>query len=79
MLVLSRKPGESVRIGTDLRISVVSASRTHVKLAIDAPEHLAVHREEVFERIAEANREAAAAESRTLEGWLEGMPFKEDT
>ncbi len=79
MLVLSRKPGESVRIGSDLRICVVSASGKQVKLAIEAPAHLAVHREEVFERIAEANRQAAAAESQSIEGWLEGQTSREES
>ena len=59
MLVLSRRPGESLVIGADVRVKVVSTSGGQVRLAIDAPRHVAVHREEVFERIAEANREAA--------------------
>ena len=67
MLVLSRKPGEAVRIGTELRISVVSASRGKVRLAIEAPDHLSVHREEVFDRIAAANQEAALTDPLELD------------
>jgi carbon storage regulator len=63
MLVLSRKPGQALRIGTELRICVVSASKGQVRLAIEAPEHLSVHREEVFARIAAANREAVFADA----------------
>ncbi len=60
MLVLSRKEGESLRIGPDVRITVISTSANHVRLAVDAPDHVTVHREEVFRRIEQANREAAA-------------------
>lgn len=77
MLVLTRKPGQAVRIGSELRIFVVSASRGHVKLAIEAPDHLAVHREEVFARIARANREALAEDDSELdpaEAVREGEP-----
>lgn len=61
MLVLTRREGETIRIGSDIRITVVSLSPTSVRIAVAAPEHVAVHREEVFQRIEEANREAARA------------------
>ncbi len=61
MLVLSRRPGEAIRIGSELRVVVVSVSGSQVRLAIDAPDDVAVHRDEVFERIALANREASRA------------------
>ncbi len=61
MLVLSRKPGESLRIGSNVRITVVSANSRQVRIAIEAPDDVPVHREEVYDRIAAANREAVAA------------------
>ena len=61
MLVLTRRNGESVRIGPDVRITVVSTSGGQVRIGIEAPAQVAVHREEVWERIARANREAASA------------------
>jgi len=61
MLVLARREGESLRIGPDVRITVVRLGSGQVKLSIEAPEELAVHREEVWERIAKANREALAS------------------
>ncbi|MEB2344434.1 MAG: carbon storage regulator CsrA [Deltaproteobacteria bacterium] len=68
MLVLTRRPGESLRIGADVRVTVVSVSPGHVRIGVEAPDAVAVHREEVFERIEEANREAArAAASAPLE------------
>ena len=67
MLVLTRRSGESLRIGTDVRITVISSTGTQVRLGIEAPAHVAVHREEVFERIASANREAAELPVAALE------------
>lgn len=62
MLVLTRKPGEALRIGRDVCVRVVSSSRQQVRLAIEAPEEVSVYREELFARIAQANREAACSE-----------------
>jgi len=69
MLVLSRRIGETLVIGSDVRIKVMSTVGGAVKLAIDAPRHVSVHREEIFERIAAANREAAGIESEDAAGW----------
>ena len=58
-LVLSRKSGQAIRIGEDIRITATLSSSNQIRLAIEAPEDVAVHREEVIERIIEANRLAA--------------------
>ena len=58
-LVLTRKPGQAIRIGDDVRITATLSSSNQIRLAIEAPESVAVHREEVIERIIEANRLAA--------------------
>lgn len=50
-LVLTRKPGESIIIGDDVTITVISNGGNQVKLAIDAPNHISIHREEVYDRI----------------------------
>lgn len=50
MLVLSRKPNQSITIGSDIRILVVGLDRDHVKLGIEAPRGVAVHRSEVAGR-----------------------------
>jgi len=59
MLVLSRKPHETVRIGNDVCITVISIEGGVVKLGIVAPHLVPVHRGEVYERIQEENRLAA--------------------
>ena len=67
MLVLTRRSGEAVRIGSDIRITVLSTSGSQVRLGIEAPSQVVVHREEVYERIAEANRDAAAVPDAALD------------
>lgn len=51
MLVLSRRPGESCRIGDDIIIEVVRLDRGQVKLAFSAPLGIKIHREEIYQRI----------------------------
>lgn len=51
MLVLSRKANESIMIGSDIRIVVVGLDRDQVKLGIEAPRHVPVHRFEIFTEI----------------------------
>lgn len=47
MLVLSRKALQSIRIGTDVRLTVVKVGRGHVRLAIEAPRNVAILRDEL--------------------------------
>lgn len=50
-LVLSRKAGESVRIGDDVTVTVVEVRGGQVRVAVDAPRDVAVHREEIYQQI----------------------------
>lgn len=59
MLVLTRKAGEGIVIGDDIKITIVELKGGGVRIGIDAPRETKVHRQEVFERIKEENREAA--------------------
>jgi carbon storage regulator len=59
VLVLTRKCEESIRIGNDVRIVVLSTARGHVRIGIEAPSGVSVLREEVHLRIAAENRAAA--------------------
>ena len=61
MLVLTRKQGENIRIGADVIITVLGVRSGHVKIGIQAPRGVPVHREEVYDKIAEANRSAASS------------------
>ncbi len=62
MLVLSRKIGESVVIGNSIRVTVLGFDRGFVKVGIDAPRSIPVHRQEVQDKIVEINRQSATAE-----------------
>ncbi len=65
MLVLSRKLNQAIMVGDNVRIIVVSVDRDQVKLGIDAPREIPVHRSEVYEEIQRVNR-AAAGQPPTL-------------
>ncbi len=59
MLVLSRQRDESIIIGDNVVITVVDVRGDKVKLGIDAPREISVHRREVYEAIQRENRQAA--------------------
>lgn len=59
MLILTRKLGESITIGDEIKITIVDCQGKQVKLGIVAPRHVKVHREEIFEKIQEENMKAA--------------------
>ena len=59
MLILTRKSGESITIGDDVKITVVEVKGKQVRIGIDAPRSYMIHREEVYLSIQEENRRAA--------------------
>jgi carbon storage regulator len=61
VLVLSRRSNESIRIGADVVVTVLEVHRDHVRLGIEAPRDVEVHRQEVYEAIQQANRLAASS------------------
>ena len=63
MLVLTRKVGESIQVGDDIRLTVLSVQGQNVKMGILAPREIAVHREEIYAKIVEENRLAASSVS----------------
>ncbi len=58
MLVLSRKVGEVITIGNAIKITILSYDRGIVRVGIEAPKDIPVHRKEVYDRIIELNRQA---------------------
>lgn len=61
MLVLTRKTGEAVKIGNDIELKILSIDGEQIKLGIDAPKHIAIHRKEVYLAIEQENSAAADA------------------
>ena len=56
MLVLSRKKGQSIMVGSDIEISIVDIQGDQIRLGIDAPKSVAIHRKEVLKIIKEINK-----------------------
>ena len=59
MLALTRKIGQSLIIGENIEITVVEVRGDQVKIAVNAPKDIPVHRKEIYEQILEENRQAA--------------------
>lgn len=59
MLILTRRIGESVVIGDDIKLTVLGVKGSQVRLGIDAPKSVSVHREEIYERIQQEDQEPA--------------------
>ena len=72
MLILTRKLGESITIGDDIRVSVLGIRGRQVRLGIEAPVKVVVHREEIYVKIQAENRKA----SKTVKGDFMGMVKK---
>jgi carbon storage regulator len=51
MLILTRRIGENLRIGDDVVVTVLAVKGAQVRLGVEAPKSVPVHREEIFERI----------------------------
>jgi len=59
MLILTRKIGECITIGDDIKVHVVDIRGKQVRLGIEAPTHAPIYRQEVYQRILEENRSAS--------------------
>ncbi len=68
MLILTRKLGERINIGDDIVITLVEIKGAQVKLGIDAPKSIGIHRHEIYERIRKANLESSDVRDADLAG-----------
>ena len=67
MLVLTRRPGESIMIGDDVVVTVLDVRGDVVRVGIKAPRHVQVHREEVYQELQKANVDAASPSENAVE------------
>ncbi len=67
MLILTRRAGETVMIGSDVTITVLGVKGNQVRIGINAPKDVAVHREEIFERIKGEQAGNGASDKSTVE------------
>ena len=61
MLVLTRKAGESIVIGNDVVITVLEVRGGQIRLGVDAPRNLSVHRAEIYQQVLAENQAAVAS------------------
>ena len=57
MLILTRRVGETLMIGDEVSVTVLSAKGNNIRIGINAPKEVSVHREEVYQRIAKQDSE----------------------
>ncbi len=58
MLILTRRVGETVMVGDDITITVLGVKGNQVRIGVNAPKEVAVHREEIYERIKKEQEDA---------------------
>lgn len=73
MLILTRKPGESLYIGDNVKITIVEIKGHQIRVGIDAPPELRIYREEIYLQILEENKKAAEAAVGPNDAGLEGL------
>ncbi len=75
MLVISRKVNECIVINDDITIRVVEIRGDKVRLGVEAPLQVPVHRREVFDAIHRLEAQPAATPPQPADGWIEEDPF----
>jgi carbon storage regulator len=66
MLILTRRPGESLYLGDSVKIKILSVQGKQIKLGLEVPSDMTVYREEVYLKIQEQNRLAAESSKQDL-------------
>jgi carbon storage regulator len=66
MLILSRRPGESVHVGDDIKITVLSIKGQQIKIGLEVPERTPVYREEIYMKVRSQNASALELDNNDL-------------
>ncbi len=64
MLILTRRVGETIKIGEDITVTVLGVKGNQVRIGVGAPRHVAVHREEIYQRIQDEQNAQPRASAR---------------
>ena len=76
MLILTRRVGETLMIGDEVTVTVLGVKGNQVRIGVNAPKDIAVHREEIYERI--KREQEGGADHGDLDGDLEDVAAQED-
>lgn len=68
MLILTRRVGETLMVGDEVTVTVLGVKGNQVRLGVNAPKEVAVHREEIYERIQREQDDPAAEEEESGSG-----------
>ncbi len=79
MLILTRKVGEGIRIGDDVRVVVLEVHGNHIKIGVEAPVNSPVYRDEIYARILDENCTASSALPEHLELFMDKLKRSKKT
>ncbi len=71
MLVLTRKPDQTIAIGDQIKVRILEIGNGFVKIGIDAPRDMPIYREELYDKLKQLNIEAAKLDMESLKDFLE--------
>lgn len=77
MLILTRKLGETIAIGDEIKITFLDMKGNQLRIGVEAPRKIPVYRGEIYRQITEQNMRAAAVDTRLLDMW-EKLTSRED-
>jgi carbon storage regulator len=66
MLILSRRPGESLHVGDDIKITILSIKGQQIKIGLEVPEQMPVYREEIYLKVQSQNASALELDNNDL-------------
>jgi len=66
MLILTRRPGESLYLGDNIKLKILSVQGKQIKIGLEVPEDMTVYREEVYLKIKEQNKQALESSQQDL-------------